>query len=307
MESLILSVLQRTLIAGTPLLLATIGEITAERSGVLNLGVEGMLAAGAVTAFIVTKTTGSPLLGTLAAVAVGTVAASIHAFVSVTLQANQVVSGLALTMLGLGVSGLWGKAYVGVPLGTRVGRLPVPLLNRIPVVGDLLFDQSAFFYAAIILGLLSRFVFRHTTWGIALRSAGENPRATETQGYSVSLIRYLAVAFGGACAGLAGAHLSISYSASWIEGMSAGRGWIVIGLTIFALWSPVRAFLGAFLFGGIFVLQYVLQPAGIPPNLLGMLPYLTTLLVLVLVGLRRGTRVMAAPAELGTPYRRDER
>lgn len=307
MDALILSVLQRTLIAGTPLLLATIGEIVTERSGVLNLGVEGMLAMGAVTAFIVTKTTGSPLLGILAAMVVSAAAAAIHAFVSVTLQSNQVVSGLALTMLGLGVSGLWGKSYVGVPLGMRVRPVALPGLSSIPIVGDLLFNQSVFFYLAVILGVAVWFVLRHTSAGIAVRSAGENPRATETQGYSVARIRYLAVIFGGACAGLAGAHLSISYSASWIEGMTAGRGWIVIGLTIFALWSPLRAFLGAFLFGGIFVVQYVLQPIGISPNFLAMLPYLTTLLVLILVGLRRGNRVMAAPASLGEPYRRDER
>jgi general nucleoside transport system permease protein len=307
MDSLILSVLQRTLIAGTPLLLATIGEIIAERSGVLNLGVEGMLAMGAVTAFIVTKTTGSPFLGTLAAVLVAGGAASLHAFVSVTLQSSQVVSGLALTMLGLGISGLWGKSYVGIPLGTKVRPFAIPVLHRIPVVGEILFQRSVFFYLAVILGILAWFVLRHTSTGIAIRSAGENPRATETQGYSVSRIRYLSVITGGAFAGLAGAHLSISYSASWIEGMTAGRGWIVIGLTIFALWRPLRAFIGAFLFGGIFVLQYVLQPIGISPNLLAMLPYLTTLVVLVLVGFKKGNRIMAAPAALGEPFRRDER
>ena len=307
MDSLILSVLQRTLIAGTPLLLATIGEIIAERSGVLNLGVEGMLAMGAVTAFIVTKTTGSPFLGTFAAVLVAGGAASLHAFVSVTLQSNQVVSGLALTMLGLGISGLWGKSYVGIPLGTKVRPFAIPVLHRIPVVGEILFQRSVFFYLAVVLGILAWFVLRHTSTGIAIRSAGENPRATETQGYSVSRIRYLSVITGGAFAGLAGANLSISYSASWIEGMTAGRGWIVIGLTIFALWRPLRAFIGAFLFGGIFVLQYVLQPIGISPNLLAMLPYLTTLVVLVLVGFKKGNRIMAAPAALGEPFRRDER
>jgi general nucleoside transport system permease protein len=307
MDTLILSVLQRALIAATPLLLATIGEIICERSGVLNLGVEGMLALGAVSAFIVTKSTGSPLAGALAAMVVSSAAAAIHAFVSVTLQANQVVSGLALTMLGLGASGLWGKPFVGVPLGTRVRPVALPLLSRIPVVGDILFNQTAFFYLAVVITVAAWFVLRHTAAGIALRSAGENPRAVETQGYSVATIRYLAVVTGGALAGLAGAQLSTAYSASWIEGMTAGRGWIVIGLTIFALWRPARAVVGAFLFGGIFVLQYVLQPIGISPNLLAMLPYLTTLAVLVAVGFRRGNRIMAAPAALSEPYRKDER
>ena len=307
MDTLLLSILTRALIAGTPLLLATTGEIIAERSGVLNLGVEGMMSMGAVTAFIVTHITGSPFLGGLAAVAVSSLTATIHAFVSITLQSNQVVSGLALTMLGLGASGLWGKPYVGIPLGAKVRPFAVPLLNRIPIVGDLLFERSIFFYLAVILGVLTWFVLRHTAVGIAVRSSGENPRAASSQGVRVNRIRYICVVVGGAFAGIAGAHLSTSYSTSWIEGMTAGRGWIVIGLTIFALWSPFRAFLGAFLFGGIFVVQYVLQPIGVSPNLLAMLPYLTTLVVLVLVGLRRGARNMAAPASLGEPFRRDER
>ena len=307
MDSLILSILTRALIAGTPLLLATTGEIIAERSGVLNLGVEGMMSMGAVTAFIVTHTTGNPLLGCLAAIAVSSATATIHAFVSVTLQSNQVVSGLALTMLGLGVSGLWGKPYVGIPLGSKVRPYAIPLLHRIPILGEILFDRSVYFYLAVLLGILTWFVLRHTSIGIAIRSSGENPQAASSQGVGVNRIRYHCVIVGGAFAGIAGAHLSTSYSTSWIEGMTAGRGWIVIGLTIFALWSPFRAFLGAFLFGGIFVVQYVLQPMGISPNLLAMLPYLTTLLVLVLVGFRRGARNMAAPASLGEPYRRDER
>ena len=307
MDTLILSILSRALIAATPLLLATIGEIIAERSGVLNLGVEGMMAMGAVTAFIVTRVTGSPFLGCLAAIAVSSLTATIHAFVSVTLQSNQEVSGLALTMLGLGVSALWGKPYVGIPLGTKVRPFAIPLLHRIPIVGELIFDRTIFFYLAVILGVFTWFVLRHTSTGIAIRSSGENPQAASSQGVPVNRIRYLCVGAGGAFAGIAGAHLSTSYSTSWIEGMTAGRGWIVIGLTIFALWSPFRAFLGAFLFGGIFVLQYVLQPMGISPNLLAMLPYLTTLIVLVLVGFRRGARNLAAPASLGEPFRRDER
>jgi general nucleoside transport system permease protein len=304
---LLISVLQRALIAGTPLLLGTLGEIIAERSGILNLGVEGMLALGAVSAFIVTLTTGSPWLGLLAGIAVGAAAAFLHAVVTVTLQSNQVVSGLALTMLGLGVSGLWGKPYIGVPLKIKMDAFRLPVLGKIPVIGDIFFYHDAFFYLAILLGVLAWFALKHTRWGIYVRAVGENPKAAESQGINVNLVRYLCVVIGGGFAGMAGANLSIAYSKSWIEGMTAGRGWIIIGLTIFALWKPGRAFVGAYLFGGIFVLQYLLQPLGIPPNFLAMLPYLATLGVLVFGGIGKGKRKMAAPAALGEVFRRGER
>jgi len=305
-EEVILSILQRTLVAGTPLLIATVGEIICERSGVLNLGVEGMMAVGAVTAFIVAHHTGNPWLGLCVAIAAGMLLAWLHAFASVSLQSNQVVSGLALTMLGLGLAGFLGKPYVGRPLAVNMNPLPIPLLCELPVLGALLFNQSPFFYIALILAIAAWFVLEHTLPGIRIRSAGENPRATEAQGVNVSRIRYLAVVVGGGFAGLAGAHLSLVYSRSWIEGMTAGRGWIVIALTIFALWNPLRAIVGAFLFGGIFVLQYILQPLGIAPNFLAMLPYLVTLLVLLLVGLRDRRR-LNAPAMLAEPYRREDR
>ena len=306
MEEIILSILQRTLVAGTPLLIATVGEIICERSGILNLGVEGMMAVGAVTAFIVTHHTGNPWLGLCVAIAAGMLLAWLHAFASVSLQSNQVVSGLALTMLGLGLAGFWGKPYVGRPLVVKMNPLPIPLLCELPVLGALLFNQNPFFYIALLLAIAAWFVLEHTLFGIRIRSAGENPRATEAQGVNVSRIRYLAVVVGGGFAGMAGAHLSLAYSRSWIEGMTAGRGWIVIALTIFALWNPLRAIVGAFLFGGIFVLQYILQPLGIAPNFLAMLPYLATLLVLLLVGLRDRRR-LNAPAMLAEPYRREDR
>lgn len=306
MEDIIISVIQRTLIAGTPLLLATIGEVICERSGILNLGVEGMMAIGAVSAFIVTFNTGNPWLGLITAIIVTALISGIHAFVSITLQSSQVVSGLALTMLGLGISGLIGKPYIGKPLAEKMATWPIPFLSDIPVVGVIFFDHSPFFYMAILLALIAWFVLQHTRLGITIRSAGENPRATETQGINVYKIRYWCVMTGGALAGIAGAHLSTSYSKSWIEGMTAGRGWIVIALTIFALWNPLRAIIGAFLFGGIFVLQYLLQPLGISPNLLAMLPYLSTLLVLF-IGALRDARKLNAPAMLAEPYRRGER
>lgn len=306
MEEIILSVVQRTLVAGTPLLLGTVGEIISERSGILNLGVEGVMAVGAVTAFIVTHHTGNPWLGLCVAIIAGMLISVIHAFASVSLQSNQVVSGLALTMLGLGMAGLLGKPYVGKPLTIKIYAMPIPFLSDIPLVGPVLFNQSPFFYLAVLLAIGAWFVLEHTLLGIRIRSAGENPKATETQGVNVSLVRYLSVIAGGGFSAMAGAHLSISYSKSWIEGMTAGRGWIVIALTIFALWNPLRAMFGAFLFGGIFVLQYMLQPLGISPNFLAMLPYVATLLVLLVGGLRDSRR-LNAPAMLAEPYRRGDR
>jgi simple sugar transport system permease protein len=306
LEDLLISVAQRTLVAGTPLLLGTIGEVICERSGILNLGVEGMMAIGAVTAFIVTFVSGSPWLGLMAAIAAGMLFSSAHAFASVTLQANQVVSGLALTMLGLGISGLVGKPYIGRPLTIKFQSAAIPVLSDIPFIGPIFFIQSPFFYMAVLLAVTAWFLLEKTSIGIKLRSAGENPRATEAQGINIAAIRYACVLVGGAFSGMAGANLSLSYSKSWIEGMVAGRGWIVIALTIFALWNPMRAMVGAFLFGGIFVLQYLLQPLGISPNFLSMLPYLTTLVVLLIIGLG-DRRKLSAPAMLGEPYKRGER
>jgi simple sugar transport system permease protein len=305
-EDIIISVAQRTLIAGTPLLLGTIGEVICERSGILNLGVEGVMAIGAVTAFIVTFATGNPWFGLMAAVVAGALISILHAFVSITLNSSQVVSGLALTMLGLGISGLVGKPYIGKPLAHKMATWPIPVLADIPVLGPIFFDHSPYFYLAILLALISWFALQHTRLGIVIRSAGENPRATETQGVNVYRVRYWCVIIGGALSGMAGANLSTAYSKSWIEGMTAGRGWIVIALTIFALWNPMRAVVGAFLFGGIFVLQYMLQPLGISPNFLAMLPYMATLLVLLVGGLRDSRR-LNAPAMLAEPYRRGER
>ncbi|MDA3918062.1 MAG: ABC transporter permease [Deltaproteobacteria bacterium] len=306
MEDIIISTLQRTMVAGTPLLLATTGEIICERSGILNLGVEGVMAIGAVTAFIVTMTTGSPWLGVAVAIAAGMTISIIHAFASITLQANQVVSGLALTMLGLGLSGMIGKSYVGKPLLIKMEDWNIPWFSDLPWLGKIFFSQSPFFYLAILLALVSWFFLERTRLGIEIRSTGENPQATETQGVNVSKLRYLSVIIGGGFSALAGAHLSISYSKSWIEGMTAGRGWIAIALTIFALWNPGRAIWAAFVFGGIFVVQYLLQPLGISPNFLAMLPYIATLLILLLISLK-DPKKLNAPAMLAEPYKRGKR
>lgn len=304
MEEIILSTLQRTLIVATPLLLATIGEIYAERAGILNLGLEGLVAVGAVTSFVTAMVTGSLFWAVIAAVGAGLALAVIHAFVSVTLRASQVVSGLALSMLGIGIAGMWGKPFIGQSLSVKVE--PWGFLDGIPVVGTIL-HQDLFFWFALAAAVVSWFLLRHTLWGVRVRSVGENPKASDAQGVPVDRIKYLCVALGGVFAGLAGAQIALSYSSSWTEGLSGGRGWIAIALTIFSLWNPLRAIAGALLFGGIFVLQYLLQPLGWSPNLLAMLPYLTTLLVLLLYGLKRNSKKMDGPAMLGEIYKRGER
>lgn len=308
MEQIIISVLTRTIVAGTPLLLGTLGLIITERSGIMNLGMEGMLAVGAVSGFAITYTTGNPWLGLIFAMIVTALFSGIHAFVSITLRAKQVVSGLALSMLGLGLSGLWGKPYVGKPLKVKMDEIFIPGLSEIPYVGEIFFRQDPYFYLSIVLGIFAWFVLYKTKAGIIIRSVGENPKAAEAQGVNVCLVQYLCVMVGGAFAGLAGANLSTAYSRSWIEGMTAGRGWIIIALVIFSMWNPTKAFIGAYLFGGIFVLQYLLQPLGISPNFLAMLPYLTTLSVLLFYGLEAtGHRKMNGPAHLGISYKRGER
>jgi ABC-type uncharacterized transport system permease subunit len=302
MEAILLSVVTRALVAGTPLLLGTLGELLAERSGVLNLGVEGMMAIGAVTGYLAARASGSPWLGLVVALAGGAIISAVHAFVSISLKANQVVSGLALSMLGLGTASLFGKPYIGQPLPVKLEALRLPLLADIPALGPVLFSRDPVFYLSVLLGLTFWFLVSRTRWGIEVRSVGENPAAADAAGVSVNGLRYLCTLLGGALAGLAGAYLSLAYSNSWMDGMTAGRGWIVIALTIFALWRPARAFLGAYLFGVIFVMQYLLQPLGIPPNLLAMLPYLATLAVLVIGGVRADHRHLAAPAALGEPF-----
>jgi general nucleoside transport system permease protein len=307
MLEFILAAARAAIPAGTPLLYGTLGEVYAERSGVLNLGVEGMMIMGAVSGFAVAQTTGNVWLGIAAAAVVGGLMALIHAFASVSLRVNQVVSGLALTMLGLGMSGMIGKRFVGQPLSVRLQPVHIPVLSDLPIVGELLFRFDVLVYLSVLLVPVLWFVLYKTRLGVTLRSVGENPSAADALGVNVTFVRYAAVTFGGMMAGVGGAYLSISYAPAWIEGMTAGAGWIVIALTIFAIWDPRRALLGAYLFGGVRVLQFRLQPLGISPNLLNMLPYLLTILVLLLISGQAAKRRIGAPAALMTAYSREDR
>lgn len=299
LEAIILTVIT----AATPLLLAAIGELVVERSGVLNLGVEGMMVMGAVCGFAGTQLLGTPYAGILAGALAGMAVSLLFGFATLTLVANQVASGLALTLFGLGLAGLVGESFVGTP-GLKLPALFIPGLTDLPVVGRILFGQDILVYLsfALVAGV-SWFLFR-TRAGLVLRAVGDNHGSAHALGYSVVKVRYLAVLFGGACAGLGGAYLSIAYTPLWVESMTAGRGWIALALVVFASWRPGRLVVGAYLFGAVTILQLHAQPLGlgVPSQFLSMLPYLATVVVLVLIsGNRRATR-FNTPACLGTPF-----
>lgn len=309
MLDFILETLRAAVPAGTPLLFGTLGEIYAERSGILNLGVEGMMLVGAVMGFSTAFYTGNPWAGVAVAALMGGLLSLIHAFVCINLRGNQVVSGLALTMFGTGLSGLIGRRFIGVPLpaSAKLSGVHIPVLSDIPVLGPLLFRFDPFAYMAMLLVPIMWFILYKTSLGISIRSVGEDPATADAMGVNVFAIRYLCTFIGGVLAGVAGAYLSIVYTPSWIEGMTAGAGWIVIALTIFSLWSPVRSILGAYLFGGVKVLQYRLQPLGISPNLLNTLPFILTILVLVFASGEVMRKRIGAPSALGLPYSREEK
>ncbi|MFH1610192.1 MAG: ABC transporter permease [Candidatus Bipolaricaulota bacterium] len=306
-QSWLIGIVGRALAFGTPLLWATLGEVYVERAGVVNLGVEGMMILGAFAGFAVAQTTGHPGVGILAAAVVGGIAALLHAFVTVTLRANQYVSGLALTLFGLGLAGLLGRGWEGVPLKQPLPTLNIPGLASIPVVGPMVFQgQNILTYVGLVLALILWVLLYRTRWGVAIRSVGESPATADALGINVFRVRYLTVMFGGVLAGIAGAYLSVAYRPAWTEGMTAGMGWIVIALTIFAGWDPLRTVGGALLFGALYHLSFRLQEF-VPPELLKLMPYASAILVLALVGLGKGRRRRGAPGALGLPYTRGER
>ncbi|MCJ2010347.1 ABC transporter permease [Methylobacterium sp. E-025] len=300
-------VLVTVLTAATPLILAAIGELVAERSGVLNLGTEGMMVLGAAAGFAVATETGSTLAGALGGAGAGLALSGLFAILTVGLAANQVASGLALTILGLGLSGLVGTGYVGMKRDPAP-HLHLAGLSDLPVVGDLLFGQDAFVYVAVALVLGVWWFLGRSRAGLVLRAIGDDHTATHALGLPVRKVRVLAVLFGGACAGLAGAYLSLAYTPFWSPGMTAGRGWIALALVVFASWRPLRVAAGALLFGGATVLQLHAQAAGLglPGQALSALPYVATILALVLLSLGRRQGGSLAPAALGrefTPHR----
>ncbi|QQM32381.1 ABC transporter permease [Martelella lutilitoris] len=297
------AILLTVITASTPLVLAAIGELVCERAGVLNLGVEGMMVMGAVGAFAAAHATGSPYLGMLAGLATGAIFSLLFGFLTLTLVANQVATGLALTILGQGLSAMIGESLVG-RAGVKMPSFDIPLLSDIPFIGPLLFDQDLFFYLSIaIVAGTSWFLFR-TRKGLVLRAVGDSHASAHALGINVIGIRYLAVMFGGACAGLAGAQLSLVYTPQWTENMAAGRGWIALALVVFASWRPWGVLLGGYLFGAVTIGQLHAQAFGIaiPSQFLSALPYVVTILVLVIISQNRRMTLINTPAALGKPF-----
>jgi simple sugar transport system permease protein len=285
LEAVILTIVT----ASTPLLLAAIGELVAERSGVLNLGVEGMMVIGAVSGFGAALITGSPGLGILAGIAAGAGLSLLFAFLTLTLAANQVATGLALTLLGLGLSGLIGESLVGQP-----GLKLAPVLLGADVL----------VYASFVLTAASAYVLFRTRLGLVIRAVGASPHSAHALGYNVIAVRYGCVMFGGACAGLAGAYLSLAYTPQWVENMTAGRGWIALALVVFASWRPWRVAVGAYLFGTVMILGFYVQGLGIgvPSQFLSSLPYLVTIAALVAISGNRTFTRINTPACLGQNF-----
>lgn len=288
--------------ASTPLLIAALGELVTERAGVLNLGVEGMMIMGAACSFAAAVTFDSTLVGVLAGIAAGIAMAALFALAVLGFAANQVGSGLALTIFGIGLSGLIGAPFVGARRDP-VPPVDIPVLSDIPIVGRLFFEQDLFVYGSIALTVLIALYLTRTRSGLTLRSIGENHASAHALGLPVLRVRFLAILFGGACAGLAGAYLSLVYTRFWAPGMTSGRGWIALALVVFAAWRPAWVLVGAYIFGAATVLQLHAQAAqfGVPAQALSAVPYLATIIALLLLSLRRG-RAVGAPGSLGTPF-----
>jgi simple sugar transport system permease protein len=301
-----ISIIASTVTAATPLIIAALGVLVSERAGVLNLGVEGMLLIGAVIAFVVGVSSDSLLLGYAAAIVAGMAVSLLFAILTLSLQTNQVATGLALALFGIGLSAFIGRGFIGIPI-ERVPALPIPLLADIPVLGPMLFRYDAVVYLSIVLYFAVSWFLYRSRMGLRLRAIGEAPAVAHSLGEPVIRIRYLATMFGGAMSGLAGAYLSTALTPMWVEGMSAGRGWIVLALVVFATWRPLRVLLGAYLFGGVTVLQLHAQGFGveIPSEFLSMLPYAATIVVLVLICRDPKAILLNQPASLGRSFHPD--
>ena len=302
-NELLLQILTAAIKTGTPLLLVALGEMVCEKSGVLNLGQEGMMLMGAVCGFIAAFSTGSLLLGVMAAIVAGMLMSLLFGVISMHLRANQVATGLALTIFGTGLSAFIGSAYVGQTVKGFTG-IRIPVLGDIPFIGTLLFSHDLLIYISWLLVLLVGWFCVRTRAGLILRAIGENPHNANAIGLPVLTVRYLAILFGGAMAGLAGSYMSLAYTPMWMENMTGGRGWIALALVVFASWKTKNLVLGAYLFGIASIMHLVLQGLGmkISPSLLAMLPYLATLVVMIFIGSNRMKEKLSAPMSLGQTF-----
>jgi general nucleoside transport system permease protein len=291
-------------VAAIPLMFAGAGELVAEKSGVLNLGVEGMMLMGAVTGYAVTSITGNPWLGVLASMIAGLLMALLFGFLTITMLANQVATGLSLTIFGIGFSAYVGKPYTSAAVRSTIDVLPIPVLKSLPVLGPAIFSLDPLGYLAfLIFPLLGWFLYKSRA-GLVLRSVGESPAVAHSVGFPVVGVRYGATLFGGAMAGIAGGYYSIVYLHVWQEQLTSGRGWIALALVVFATWRPGRLLIGALLFGAVMALQFYAQAIGVPvpTQFLAMLPYVATIVVLVLISRNPNTIKLNAPASLGKPF-----
>jgi general nucleoside transport system permease protein len=293
--------------AGTPILYAALGEILTERAGILNLGLEGLMLIGAVSGFAAASWMGNPWAGVLAALLAGALAGFLFGVLCIFFRTNQIVTGLALTIFGIGLSGFLGKPLLGKPLEESFAAWNIPVLSDIPFIGRIFFQHDIMVYICYLLVPVLWYTIYRTQMGLHLRTVGENPRAADTLGINVSKTRYLYTTLGGAITALGGAYLSIAYVPTWLEGMTAGRGWIALAVVIFSGWNPLVAAIGAYLFGGVASLSLLMQTIGtkIPTHFLGMAPYALTILVLILA--TRGRRGGGGPAALGVPYDSEEK
>lgn len=306
---LLIAICLAAIASGTSILLPALGEALTERSGVQNLGVEGMMLMGALFGYIVDIETENIVLAFVAAMMAALALALVHAFLSITLQANQIVSGLAVTLFGSGLTAFLGKPFVGAQAPVVLSRVPIPGLSQIPVLGQILFTQDPIVYGSFVLvPLLWYFIYR-TRPGLNLRAIGESPATADAMGVGVASRRYLYTLIGGALAGAGGAYLSLGYTPTWVEGMTAGRGWIAVGLVVFGTWDPLRVMAGAYLFGFVDGFQLRAQGLGstVPAFFLNMLPYLFTVVVVSLSSGERLQRRLGIPRALGLPYWREER
>lgn len=298
--------------AGTPLLFATLGETITERAGNLNLGVEGLMLMGAVAGFQAGLSTSNPFLALIAALLAGALGASMFAFLTVTLRANQIVTGLSLTILGSGIAGFMGQKLGGqvVPSSVKAWfvSIKIPILGDIPGLGQIFFNHNILVYVGYLSVIGFGFYLFHTKKGLNLRAVGENPGAADVAGINVSLYKYIHILIGGALCGLGGAYLSLVHVPAWQENITAGRGWIAVALVIFTSWSPYKAIIGAFFFGGLDILGLYLQKFDIKISqyLLDMLPYVVTILVLIITSIKKSKK-NAPPKSLGESYFREER
>ncbi|MEI5997791.1 ABC transporter permease [Paraburkholderia bengalensis] len=291
-------------VAAIPLMFAGVGELVTEKSGVLNLGVEGMMLMGAVTGYAVTSITGSPWLGVLAAIGAGVAMSLLFAFLVLSMLANQVATGLSLTIFGIGLSAYVGKPYTSAAVRESIGTWVIPGLSKIPVIGPAFFSLTPLDYLAFIMFAVVGWFLYRTRAGLVLRSVGESPQVAHSVGFPVVGVRYGATLFGGAMAGLAGGYYSIVNLHLWQEQLTSGRGWIALALVVFATWRPGRLLVGALLFGAVTGLQFYAQAIGVPvpTQFLAMLPYLATVVVLVLISRNPNTIRLNAPASLGKPF-----